>query len=78
MNESIEDKVIRLIAEHLGTKAKGMTPETCLESDLLVDSLDLLELVMVFEDEFDVEIPDDEAEKLKTVGDVIAMVKRAQ
>lgn len=74
--ESMDDKAIRLIAEQCGYKIEEVTPEKILEGDLLMDSLDMLELVMVLEDEFVIEIDDAEVEAVKTVGDVIALVKR--
>ncbi len=72
----MDDKAIRLIAEQCGYKIEEVTPEKILEGDLLMDSLDMLELVMVLEDEFVIEIDDAEVEAVKTVGDVIALVKR--
>ena len=65
---SYEDRVREIIVEQLGVDANAVTPEASFVDDLGADSLDTVELVMAFEDEFDLEIPDEDAEKLTTVG----------
>ena len=65
---AIEKKVIEIISEHMGADKNEITRETSFINDLNADSLDTVELVMEFEDEFDMSIPDEEAEKIQTVG----------
>lgn len=67
---AIHDKVNRIIFEQLGVKHEDVKPESSFIDDLGADSLDTVELVMALEEEFDTEIPDEEAEKIKTVQDV--------
>ena len=67
----IEKKVIDIISEQMGTDKSEITRETSFINDLNADSLDTVELVMEFEDEFDMSIPDEEAEKIQTVGAAI-------
>lgn len=66
---SAEDKVREIIVEQLGVKPEEVTPEASFVDDLGADSLDTVELVMAFEEEFGIEIPDEDAEKIRTVGD---------
>ena len=66
-----EDKVREIIVEQLGVKPEEVTPEASFVDDLGADSLDTVELVMAFEEEFGIEIPDEEAEKIRNVGDAI-------
>ncbi|HEX2208417.1 MAG TPA: acyl carrier protein, partial [Longimicrobium sp.] len=68
----IEAKVKEIIINELGVDAEKVTPEASFVEDLGADSLDTVELVMAFEEEFGMEIPDEEAEKLRTVGDAIS------
>ncbi len=68
---AIEDKVKEIIVEQLGVNVDQVTSEASFIEDLGADSLDTVELVMAFEEEFGAEIPDEDAEKLKTVGGVI-------
>jgi len=72
---ALEDKVKEIIVEQLGVNESQVTPEASFVEDLGADSLDIVELVMAFEEEFGAEIPDEEAEKLKTVGAVIGYLK---
>lgn len=67
----IEGKVISIIVEQLGIEESEVKPESNFIDDLGADSLDTVELVMAFEEEFDLEIPDEEAEKITTVGSAI-------
>jgi acyl carrier protein len=67
---SIEDKVKKIIAEKLSVDIEEVVPEASFVDDLGADSLDLVELIMSMEEEFDIDIPDEEAEKLVTVKDV--------
>ena len=69
--QAIESKVIDIISEQMGADKSEITKETSFINDLNADSLDTVELVMEFEDEFDMSIPDEEAEKIQTVGAAI-------
>ncbi|MFZ2087727.1 MAG: acyl carrier protein [Desulfobaccales bacterium] len=73
---NIEEKVSALVAEKLGVDRAEVTPDAVFIDDLGADSLDLVELIMAMEEEFGFEIADDEAEKLRTVGDVINFIKK--
>jgi acyl carrier protein len=73
---SIEDRVRAIIAEQLDQDASEIVPEANFIEDLGADSLDLVELVMHMEDEFDVEIPDDEAENIRLVQDAINYIQQ--
>ena len=68
---ALQDEVKELIVEQLGVSESEVTSEARFVDDLGADSLDTVELIMAFEDKFDVEIPDDEAQKMETVSDVI-------
>ena len=70
-DENIQQKVTDLIVDQLGVDADSVTESAHFIDDLGADSLDTVELVMAFEEEFDIEIPDEDAEKLETVGDAI-------
>ena len=72
---SIEEKVKNIIVEQLGVDLESVTPEASFIDDLGADSLDIVELVMTMEEEFDLEIPDEDAEKIKSVNDVINYIK---
>lgn len=72
---SLESRVKEIIVEQLGVNESQVTPEASFIEDLGADSLDQVELVMAFEEEFKAEIPDEEAEKLTTVGKVIQFLK---
>jgi acyl carrier protein len=71
------DKVKKIIVEQLGVDEAEVTPEASITDDLGADSLDQVELVMAFETEFNIDIPDEEAEKIKTVGDAVKRVEEA-
>ncbi|MXO72463.1 acyl carrier protein [Alteraurantiacibacter buctensis] len=68
------DRVKKIVVEHLGVEEDKVNPEASFIDDLGADSLDIVELVMAFEEEFGVEIPDDAAEKINTVGDAIKYI----
>jgi acyl carrier protein len=72
---SVESQVKEIIVENLGVDTEKVTEEASFVEDLGADSLDTVELVMAFEEEFDIEIPDEDAEKLTTVGEAIAYLK---
>jgi acyl carrier protein len=74
MADSVEDKVKAIICEQLGVDAEAVTGTANFVDDLGADSLDTVELVMAFEEEFDIEIPDEDAEKITTVNAAIAYV----
>ena len=75
--QEIEAKVIDIVAEQMGADKTKISRETSFAEDLNADSLDTVELVMGFEDEFETSIPDDQAEKIKTVGEAINFIKKA-
>ena len=70
------DRVKKIVVEHLGVEAEKVTEEAAFIDDLGADSLDIVELVMAFEEEFSVEIPDDAAEKIGTVKDAIDFIDK--
>ena len=78
MAENIQEKVTEIIVEQLGKDAEHVKPEAKLIEDLGADSLDAGELIMAVEEEFGSEVPDEEAEKLISVGDIISHVEKAQ
>ena len=73
---SVEQKVKDIIVEQLGVDPEQVTPEASFVDDLGADSLDTVELVMALEEEFNLEIPDEEAEKIATVGDAITYIEK--
>ena len=75
---SIEQRVVDIIVEQLGVNADQVTPEAKFIEDLSADSLDTVELVMALEETFGQEIPDEEAEKLQSVGDVVKYIEETQ
>ena len=77
MAEEIASKVKEIIIEELGVDAEKVTDQASFIDDLGADSLDTVELVMAFEEEFDLEIPDEDAEKMRTVADVVSYVSSA-
>ncbi len=72
----IEQRVREIIADQLGEPVENVTPEKDFVHDLGADSLDVVELVMALEEEFGIEIPEEDAEKIKTVGDAINYIKQ--
>ena len=75
---SVEDRVKKIVAEQLSVPMEQVTGEASFVDDLGADSLDTVELVMALEEEFGAEIPDEQAEKLQSVGDVIKYVEEIQ
>lgn len=75
--QEIEAKVIDIVAEQMNADREKISRATSFVEDLNADSLDTVELVMEFEDEFETSIPDDQAEKIKTVGEAIEFIKQA-
>ena len=78
MAKTVEERVKEIICEQLGVEDDEVTPNAKFIEDLGADSLDTVELVMAFEEEFDLEIPDEDAEKIATVGDAISYIKENQ
>ena len=74
---AIESKVKAIIVDKLGVEESQVTPEASFTADLNADSLDTVELIMELEKEFNLSIPDDQAEKIATVGDAIAYIENA-
>jgi acyl carrier protein len=74
-DKPVEERVKAIIVEQLGVEENDVTPAAKFIEDLGADSLDTVELVMAFEEEFDIEIPDEDAEKITTVGDAISYIK---
>ena len=72
---SVADKVRHIIAEQLGVKVEDVTPQSSFIDDLGADSLDTVELVMALEEEFSIEIPDEDAEKMTNVGEAIKYIE---
>ena len=72
---TIKERVMKLVCEQLGVKEEEVTPEASFVEDLSADSLDTVELVMALEEEFETEIPDDEAEKITTVKEAMDYVE---
>ena len=75
---SVPDRVFEIVAEQLGVERDKITQETSFVNDLGADSLDTVELVMELEEEFDINIPDDAAEKIQTVGQAIEFIEKSQ
>ena len=72
------EKIKALLAEELGVNADEITAETSFKEDLGADSLDMVDLVLSIEEEFDIEVPDEAVENIKTVGDVVAYIENNQ
>lgn len=75
---SIDARVIKIVSEQLGVEERKVSSSSSFVDDLGADSLDTVELVMAFEEEFKVEIPDEDAEKIKTVGDAINYINERE
>ena len=71
------DKIKSIISEVLSIDADGITEETTFVDDLWADSLDIFQIIMAIEEEFEIEIPKEEAEKITTVGDAVEQIKKA-
>ena len=74
LNPYVFDKVKNILVEQLGVEAYKVQPKSSVADDLGADSLDIVELIMAFEEEFDIEIPDEKAEKVRTVADVVNLI----
>ena len=74
----VADRVRKIVVEHLGVEEEKVTENASFIDDLGADSLDTVELVMAFEEEFGVEIPDDAADSILTVGDAVKFIEKAQ
>lgn len=75
MDAEVLDKIKQIIADQLSIDEDEVVPDASFIDDLGADSLDIVELIMAFEEEFDIEIPDEDAEKIKTVQDVLDYIK---
>ena len=73
---ALDERVSQIIVEQLGIAAEEIKPEASFIDDLGADSLDIVELVIAMEEAFDIEIPDDDAEKIQTIGDAFGYVKQ--
>jgi acyl carrier protein len=73
---SLEERVIEIVCENLGVNKEQVTRSTSFQEDMGADSLDIVELVMELEEEFEITIPDEQAEKIKTVGEAIDYIER--
>jgi len=73
----VAERVKKIVIEHLGVEADKVTEDASFIDDLGADSLDTVELVMAFEEEFGIEIPDDAAETIQTVGDAVGFIKKS-
>lgn len=78
LSVSVEQKVIEIVCEHLAVNKEQVSRTTNFIDDIGADSLDIVELIMELEEEFDIQIPDDQAEKIKTVGEAIDYIEREQ
>ncbi|HJO23019.1 MAG: acyl carrier protein [Myxococcota bacterium] len=76
MTSNLESQMADIIVDQLGATKEEIVPEASFIDDLGADSLDIVELVMAMEETFDVEIPDDDAEKIQTIGDAISYLKK--
>ena len=76
MADNVFEKVKKVVCEELGVQESEVKPESSFTEDLGADSLDIVELVMAIEEQFSVEIPDDDVANLKTVGDVVSYIEK--
>ena len=76
MDEAIKSKVIKLIADQAGVAEGEITLETSLQADLELDSLDIMDLLLVLEEEFDLQIPDEELSKIQKVTDIVNYIEK--
>lgn len=76
MSDTTEARVIEIIVEELGVEAEKVSSNASFVDDLGADSLDTVELVMAFEEEFGIDIPDEDAEQMRTVGDAISYIEK--
>jgi acyl carrier protein len=74
--QEIETKVIKIVSEQMSVEKDTITRDTSFTNDLNADSLDTVEMVMALEEEFDIQIPDDQAEKIHTVGQAVDMINK--
>jgi acyl carrier protein len=74
----IEVRVLQILGENFGIERTELIPQANLRDDLNLDSLDAVEIMMLFEEEFDITIPDEDAEKLKTVGDILNYIRKVK
>ena len=75
--QAVEQKVIEIVSEQMGVDKGEIARETSFINDLNADSLDIVELIISFEEEFDIEIPDEEVENIKTVQDAVSFISKA-
>ena len=75
MEINLEQRISEMISEQLGATKEELVPEASFIDDLGADSLDIVELVMAMEETFDIEIPDDDAEKIQTIGDAVTYLR---
>jgi len=78
VSSSVEEKVIGIVSEQLNVPKEDIKPESKFVDDLKADSLDVVELVMEFEEEFEITIPDEDYEKIRTVGDAVKYITEKQ
>ena len=76
MSDTVADRVMEIIIDELGVEADKVTADASFVEDLGADSLDTVELIMSFEEEFEIDIPDEDAEQMRTVGDAIDYIKQ--
>jgi acyl carrier protein len=78
MSEAIKSKVIKIIADQAGVAGDSIKGETSLQADLELDSLDIMDLLLVLEEEFDLQIPDEELSNIQTVNDIVNYIERQE
>jgi acyl carrier protein len=77
LDNSVKVKVIKLIAEQAAVAEDSLSGNTSLQADLELDSLDIMDLLLVLEEEFDMQIPDEELGKIQTIGDIVSYIERS-